>query len=362
MIARLGYYIPMYTAQQHPELSTFYGLNSNQNREKVASTFKTPISYAQYCNIADCSVGNDVASRPPKDDSEGSKYFVDGSFKGHFIDPPESNCQLYQDNCTGHLVDPGCSWSTYGEAQMYWNNIPLESRGSNDNNNGYSSSQMRQILLAANATRNSVMIWWWHPDPLLIEFEDSDFSLQRIDWKRTSRKCLKWRQENIDYCSEDVNKRRGPGPLGSCDSPVERPTKLFSRSLKTMNDKKEKALRSPTLDFMSNFKIEPYALDDIMRDWVNIKIDYSGIDPRHATCKWVYDNIESFETFLPSDYPRITRDVENPLTTVAYVFASLGLFLLLIFAVVTFIFREKSAIKYAQVEFLFWMISGKCKQ
>ena len=351
----------MFTAKQYPQLSTFYGLSGDRNREKVASTFKTPISYTQYCNIANCTVGNDVANRPPKDDSEGSNYFIDGSFKGHFIDPPESNCQLYPKNCTGHFVNTECSWATYGEAQMYWNNIPLESRGSKYNNNGYSSSQMKQIWLAANATRNNVMIWWWYPDVLLMEFEDSDFRMQRVDLKRTSSKCLKWREENIEYCSKDVNKRLGPGPLGSCDSPVERPTKLFSRSLKTMNDRKEKTLRSPTFDFMSNFKIESHALDHIMKDWINIKIDNPGIDSRHATCRWVYDNIESFQKFIPSDYPRITRDVENPLTAVAYVFASLALFLLLILAVATFMFREKSAIKHAQVEFLFWMISGECK-
>lgn len=360
MLARVGYYIPVFTAQKHPELSTLYGLSGNKNRENLASKFKTPITWTDYCQTVNCTTGDDgISSRPPRDDIEGNQYFVENAYKGHFIDPPESDCNLYPDNCTGHVVHPGCAWGTFGESQMYWNNIPLVSRGRKDNNTGYSYSHMQQIWLAANATRNNVLLWWWYPDPMLMRFEKSDFRLHRVDLKRTSRKCMTWRETNIEVCSSDVNARIGADPLGSCDYPVERLAKVFSRSLKTMQDNAHETKRSPAFPFMSNVKVEPYAMDDLFREWLKINIDFMGIDSRHATCKWIYDNIESFEKFIPKNYPKEVSDATNPLSIVAYSLASVAILLVLAAGVFIFMMRHREAIKHAQVKVLMWIVLGK---
>ena len=64
-------------------------------------------------------------------------------------------------DCVGHVVAPPCTWSTYVESQMYWNNISVASGGDLVPNNGYTIPQMIEIYNAANATKSDVLIWWW---------------------------------------------------------------------------------------------------------------------------------------------------------------------------------------------------------
>ena len=362
MIARTGYYIPSITAANHPELSSFYGLTGEKNRGNLAENFLTPTTWKDYCaefsNPLNCTSDDGVAIRAPVTEKEQMKYFAAGLFKGHFRKTPESDCGA-NPSCTGHFVNPGCAWETYGEAQMFWNNISLSSRGTKDNNNGYSYGQMVDVWKAANATKSNVLMWWWFPDPLLEKFQDSDYSFVRVDWKKTSAKCLKWRKENIDTCSPDLEGRLGSGPMGSCDPPVENPVKYFSRSLKTMDDNKPEALRSPTYPFMNQVKVPPYALDDMFKHWVKIDMDYSGIDAREAACKWVYDNLEDLQSFIPNGYPRKVNENRNIVYIyVAYCFAATAVLLVVLVAIFVYKLRERQAMKLAQVEFLIWIIIG----
>ena len=361
MIGRVGYYVPKFTAKNHPELSTLYGLSGENNRHHVAANFLTPVSWKFYCdNITEsptCSDG--VAKGPPLNDKDGARYFHKDNFTGHFYTPPDGNCTLNPETCTGHFVNPGCSWATYGEAQMYWNEVPLSSRGTKNNNTGYSYSHMLQIWDAANATKNNVMIWWWFPDPTLEKYTGTDASFHRIDWRRSSEKCLRYRQE-IDVCSTDLQKRLGTDPIVSCDPPVEKPAKLFSKSLKDMHDNASDEARSPAFSAMSQLKIPSYGMDELNKAWVDIKKNYNGYDSRLATCKWVYDNLEGLEYFFPKDYPReINKKKNSVIVGFSYFFAALSLIVILLITALIVKFKEHRVMKFAQVGFLLEMVSGK---
>ena len=308
MAARVGYYVPKFTAKNHPELSTLYGLSGELNRQNVAANFLTPATWQYYCeNISksfNCSTPDSVAKGPPLNAKDRASYFHQENFTGFFYSPPEGNCTI-NPQCTGHFVNPPCTWATYGDSQMYWNDIPLTSRGPEKNNSGYGYSHMLQVWYAANATKNNVMIWWWFPDPTMEIFEGTDAGFHRIDWRKTTEKCLRRRYDiDADICSPNIDKRRGPDELSSCDSPVENTKKVFSKSLKDMNDNASEEERSPTFPFLSQFKIPAYAMDDIFRSWVKVNKDYYGYDSRKAVCKWVYDNLEIIEQHIPRSYPR----------------------------------------------------------
>ena len=54
-----------------------------------------------------------AATRPPKDDDEGSKYFVDGLYTGYFMSTDENDCDTNPDTCTGHFAEYPCGWARY---------------------------------------------------------------------------------------------------------------------------------------------------------------------------------------------------------------------------------------------------------
>ena len=106
-------------------------------------------------------VNNMLSARYPETDIEKNSYFVEGLYSGHFRMTDDNDCDMNPDTCVGHVVSPTCSWTTYVENQMYWNNISLASAGPKEPNNGYSYSSMIEIWRAANATRSHVLTWWW---------------------------------------------------------------------------------------------------------------------------------------------------------------------------------------------------------
>ena len=112
MIGRLGYYIPEFTARNHPELSTFYGWIGEENRQHLAENFLTPVTWEFYCaNITKSSNCTDsVASGPPLNAKEGAKYFQQGRYTGHFYTPPDGNCTINPETCTGHFINCNCNF------------------------------------------------------------------------------------------------------------------------------------------------------------------------------------------------------------------------------------------------------------
>ena len=363
VIGRTGYYIPEFTAKNHPELSTFYGLAGEENRHNLAANFLTPITWQLYCDnfTASSNCIDSVASGPPLDEYEGAKYYEQGRYTGHFYTPPEGNCTINPKTCAGHYVNANCNWASYGDNLMHWHNISLISRGPLELNSGYEYNSMVEVWNAAIETKNNVMMWWWYPDSLVEVYENTEARLVRIDFPKTNEKCLRWRQENIEICSQEEERRRGEEPIGSCDAPVEKLTRLFGASLKKRHKNATKAKRSPAYPMIRRLKIQPYAMDDIFRHWLSIGKDYYGYDSREATCKYVYDNIEMLvEHYFPKGYPKqINVRKSISFVVVSYVISGIALItMLLIAALLMVMFKERQSMRNEQFEFIFCIIAG----
>jgi hypothetical protein len=165
-VGKASWYIPVHTAKTFPDFASCHGL-STRNRTQIAAVFKRPTSWSDYCaqeSPTNCAVPDLVAQRAPESDSEASSYFQEGLFTGYFRATPENDCELYSTTCTGHIVAPPCSWSSFMDSQLYWNSVPLSSSGPELPNGSYTYAQMIQVWKAANATRSHVATWWWSPE------------------------------------------------------------------------------------------------------------------------------------------------------------------------------------------------------
>ena len=86
-----------------------------KNKQKLASTFLRPTNWKDYClhvSNNNCSVDDGAAIRAPRDESEENMHFLQSIYRGHFR-ATEKN------NCTGHIVDVPCGWTTYVSQQAY---------------------------------------------------------------------------------------------------------------------------------------------------------------------------------------------------------------------------------------------------
>jgi len=296
LVGGLGFYLPLFTVERDWTLTSYHGL---QDREKLADRFKTPTTFADYCvhvSKDNCTSSDDYVERPPSED-EKENYFVEEIYKGYFRTTPANNCTENPNTCTGHFVNPPCSWSTYAEAQFHWNDIPLASAGPLEPNNGYSYGHMTEIIKAANATKSDVFFWWWTPDQMLQEFESSPSEFYRVSLSRPTEDCIDYRSTSMDKCSPDRADRIGKA-IGACDYQVGALKKVISTGLKISTYKSQYVERSPALDFLSRIKVPELAIDEIFRKWLDLGVDKMGYDGREAVCKWVYDNIEEFDRYV----------------------------------------------------------------
>jgi hypothetical protein len=167
-VGKISWYVPALTAQRHKELVSHHGLSGEDtSREKLAEVFKRPTTWKEYCDevsTTQCAQLDDVASRYPEPEEETSYFAGEGVYIGHFRATEENDCVANPDTCTGHIVAPPCTWSSFIDSQSYWNNIAVSSSGPNDPDGSYSYGSMIQIYQAANATKSDVLIWWWTPE------------------------------------------------------------------------------------------------------------------------------------------------------------------------------------------------------
>ena len=106
-------------------------MTGEKSREMMANTFLRPTTWKDYCLIVsdnNCTVEDETAMRAPEDESQGSKYFVSGLFKGHFRKTEKNNCSS-NPNCTGHFINVDCAWSNFVMQQAHHLNIAIDSDG-----------------------------------------------------------------------------------------------------------------------------------------------------------------------------------------------------------------------------------------
>lgn len=362
---RLGFFVPIRTVRRDPTLHSYFGLTSDNNREKLAFTFKTPVNWNDYCALtySNCVDGDDVAVSFPRNKSEGSSYFVQGFYTGHFALSENNNCTLNENNCTGHIVIPTCQWTNYAEAQLFWNDIHLRSNGSLKPNRGYPEMHIRQIYKAANATKSDIIIWWWTPDQMEQTFVGTDYEMVRVDMPRPTSECIDFRiNGGIVRCSNNELDRLGHESTGACDYPIEFQSKIISNGLvKAIFSGEDEAMKSPAFDFLNNIVLPLKTVDDVL--FYREKKRRHGLsdDPlRETLCDWVYDNFDYLQQQMPTGYPRQKREVDLQIFSITGSILGASTFSIVLVSI--YLIRKwktKRHIKFAQVDALVMTAIGE---
>lgn len=105
------WFIPRFTVEKDPTLLSYFGMLGQQNRRKLAETFKRPTTWKDYCDLVsqnNCNENDGVAKRPPQDESEYNRMFVKDLYTGHFRKTEKNDCDKWPLNCTGHIADYPC--------------------------------------------------------------------------------------------------------------------------------------------------------------------------------------------------------------------------------------------------------------
>jgi len=93
---------------------SYFGLQGEENRQKLADLCLRPTTWKQYCeevSPSNCTIPDETAQRAPEVEDEEDRMFVDGLYTGHFRKTEENDCETYPHNCTGHIADYPCGWS-----------------------------------------------------------------------------------------------------------------------------------------------------------------------------------------------------------------------------------------------------------
>jgi len=306
MLGETGLFLPISTAQDYPQLTSFLGYQGESNRRLLADLFKRPTTWKEYCDDRSptkCSSPDGVAFRYPPNDEEGQRYFLEGQFIGHFENTRESDCARTLD-CTGYIVGPPCQFTNNLDAQLYWNNIVgLKRDGPLLENGGYKTSSMVEIWLAAAATQSPVLMWWFSLNEIQQLFDNTPWSFQPVLLPKPTAECLDRRTTIQERCDSDVSIRRGH-QLGACDDEVQALKKVFAVSFSNENNGLEEANRSPAHELLQNLNIDSLEMGDIIRKWVLKDNDRSGNDAREAVCEWVVEHLDTLESYIPLGFPR----------------------------------------------------------
>ncbi|CAB9506860.1 expressed unknown protein [Seminavis robusta] len=334
-----------------------------ENRQKLANTFKRPTKWKDYCLLVSpdhCNTPDSVAQRPPTVEEESS-YFVEGSYTGYFRATEKNNCDLNNSTfkCTGEFIDYPCGWTSYAYAMTHHLDIALEGSGDEPVIHGYSYREMGQIWAAANATRSHVMMQSWKPDTLYQSWVGTEAAWVRVDLPMPTLECLENRPPRELRCDPEADPtERFGSPLGTCDYHTSLLERMVVKKLhtETFDPSISPEKRSPGYDLIRSFTINELQMGQIMDYWTKME------DPREATCQWVVDNFDTLVTTVPLTYPRTikaTNDhLEGPLFYSSLTLAILAIVMVVMAAVVTYWKRGTKAIQFAQIEFLWIILTG----
>jgi hypothetical protein len=359
ILGQEGWFVTKFTVEADPSLGTYLGL-VGQN-EKLAEMFLRPTTWKDYCekvSLNGCAVPDGTAQRAPITDDEEDRMFVEGLYTGFFRKTEENDCTIPGKNCTGHIADYPCSWSSFMESQAYHFNIPVSSSGNQMGSRGYSHSQLKEIWRAANATRSNCMAYWWFPEALYHEFSGTDAEFFKITLPPATRECYRAKQRLEVMCTATREERLGT-PESACDNQPDLIDKAIAKSLHDLTYKnsfgQNVASTSPGYEVLKLFTIDNFHLSDIYSYWEEKP------SPREAICQWIVDNMEYVERFIPPSYPRATQamnEKNNPLLYASIGAGSLATTLVALTATVIWRKRRQRAVVVAQVEFLMLVLSG----
>ena len=274
-------------AEKDPTLLSLHGLKGEHNRKKLAEMFKRPTTWKDYCEIVsptNCTLPDDVAQRPPQDESEKERMFVEGLYTGHFRHTDDNNCTLNPTNCTGHIADFPCGWISFLVPQIYYNNIALKSSGKEPGSEGYSYSQLAEMWAAANATQENLITQWWTPEAIHSTYLGTPSEMQKISLTYPTQECHENRITSEQRCTyANLSERVGPA-VGACDEAPQLIQKQVTGNLyaATYDSSISEARRSPAYDAIKSFRMTELQMSEILQTWILRDVDRYGFDPRLA--------------------------------------------------------------------------------
>lgn len=357
-------FIPRRTAAKDPTLLNFLGLGGEQNRRKLAETFLRPTTWGDYCELVSpnkCQEeeeGNNgtAAIRPPQDETESGKYYVEGLYSGHFRATNENDCDANPTNCTGHLIDYPCSWNANTRQKLYHLDIALEPFPT-------SYGETLQIVAAAHANKADIMMVWWTPEPLHEEYYDTDSELIPIVYPPPTQECMDGHTTREHRCNADILVEAG-SPEGACGEPPQMLQKAMSTTVQqsSQNPSTPEALWSPAYEALLKYQLTELQMNQIFKYWLERDTDKWNNDLRYATCRWAAENIDLVESFIPQTYPRVIAEEDNisesPGYIVALAVSLLAVLVTLAAGVAIYHRRNKKVMFHAQVEVLSCVVFG----
>jgi len=354
-----AWFLTKFTADEYPELVSYHGLVKPDNRELLANLFKRPTTWGDYCSQVEeanhCTTPNGVAERAPHNDTEAERMFVPGLYTGHFRETPKNNCTMFPNNCTGHIANYPCGWMSNMETNLHYLHIALDSKnGPNDGPNGYSTQQLRDMWDAANATKSHLMMMWWKPEALFQKYLGTDAEMQQVYLKPYTQECHRAREYLKDECALDLETRIG-NASEACENPTEPLRKLTNYDLEDTLEHPDIPLeaQSPAYDVLRRFQITDVQLEALF------DLLETTATPRDAVCRFAVDHYDMLASTVPTSWPRVTRETsESPLGYVALILACVATLIVIVTAGLVYVNRNQLAIKYAQIDFLSFLLVG----
>lgn len=117
MITNPSFMVPTKTAKEYPMLSIIYGLQANPTL--VASLFRKPKTWNEYCKLNDCTESSSAAQRNPVDATEGNVYYSEGLYTGYFEETEQNKCinSTNLEECHGYFIAPNCDFPSFAEGK-----------------------------------------------------------------------------------------------------------------------------------------------------------------------------------------------------------------------------------------------------
>jgi hypothetical protein len=257
------------------------------------------------------------------------------------------------------------SWSSFVKQQTHHLGIALESNG--DEEGGYSYTQLTEIWAAANATKSDVIMLWWSPDSLYQTYIGTDAEFTHVILPPPTQECFDARVDPADRCNGDLQLQIGEAE-GACDTAPQALQKVIGKGLREISHQQgvNEVLWSPALDAVMNYEISDLQLGQIFNYWLERGVDKWNYDPREATCRWVVENLDLIQSFVPPSYPRVVVEEDfmgsslfkASLFKASVVAACLATALIIVFLILVHLRRKTKVMFYAQVEFVYLILGG----
>ena len=158
----------------------------------------------------------------------------------------------------------------------------------------------------------------------------------------------------MDRCSANFTQRVG-NPGGICDEPAKPLQKLISGTLReaTYSRTIPVAIQSPGYTALMSFTLSELQLNVIFKYLKTMRT------PREAVCRWIVENMDYMNTFVPPSYPRVLQEKNRGvLETVAPILGAVAAVSVLFTGWTVHRNRRKRSIIVAQIEFLWLILAG----